>query len=174
MDAFEKLQELEEASKKVKKLDNELKTILISQFINLSYEIKKVEANYKENNMSNSDTIQVYYPILNVPNGFVKENERFYRLYDPYKTYIQYEYNLLGREKRELVVSEKVKLNQIFIKLKEDSNIIHVYTTLANIEVCINIGGRNYTFYRKANHEQLMREITKDYNNIQKIITFSQ
>ena len=82
MNLFEKVVKVKEVREKVKQEEKELRESLYSKFVNLPYQLKEVEADYDSEYYSPIDsTIEVYYPILNTPEGFKKEDEKFYREY---------------------------------------------------------------------------------------------
>lgn len=90
MDLFEKEVKVKKAKEKAKQEEKELRDSLRSQFVDLPYQLKEVEADY-EGAMFEGKKIKVYYPILDTPKGYKKENEKFCR---KYSNGINYEYTL--------------------------------------------------------------------------------
>lgn len=157
MDLFERTVEVKQLSERVNNLKKELRDNLLKKIVNLPYEVKEVEADYNSEYYSSTDrTIKVYYPILNTPEGFKKENEEFYR---EYSNCINHEYTLTDSQGRKVIIWEQVIFNSNVYISKMAHMSLNFNVPSPNIELKITIAGEEYRFKRLINQEHLIKEI---------------
>lgn len=157
MDLLKKEQEVKEAKEKANQLERELINSLRSQFVDLPYELKEIEADY-EGVMFEGKKKKVYYPILNIPEGYKKENERFYR---EYVNGIKHEYTLVDEEGEKVTILEYAPFeNDLYEDESENTHMrLDFYITRELIEYHISMFVEEYTLKRKFNKKQLLNEI---------------
>ncbi len=157
MDLLKKEQEVKEAKEKANQLERELINSLRSQFVDLPYELKEIEADY-EGVMFEGKKKKVYYPILNIPEGYKKENERFYR---EYANGIKHEYTLVDEEGEKVTILEYAPFgNDLYKDESENTHMrLDFYITRELIEYHISMFVEEYTLKRKFNKKQLLNEI---------------
>lgn len=157
MDLFKSAVEVKQLSERVTNLKKELRDNLLKKFVNLPYEVKEVEADYDSEYYSPTDrTIKVYYPILNTPEGFKKENEKFYR---EYSNCINHEYTLKDSQGRKVIIWEQVIFNSNVYRSKKAHMSLNFNIPSPNIELKITISGEEYRFKRLVNQKRLIKEI---------------
>lgn len=157
MDFLKKEQDVQEAMERAKQLKNELINSLRNQFVALPYELKEIEVDF-EGVMFEGKKIKVYYPILNNPKGYKKENERFYR---KYANGIKHEYTLIDEEGRKVTILEYATFENKLYKDKLENTHMYLNFYIADnfIEYYISMFVENYTFKREFNPKQLLNEI---------------
>ena len=80
MSVFKKVEEFKKVNEEAKKMNEEIRDTILKLFVDSQYETKEVEFDYDElvgaraNNVIPRN-IKVYYPIFNLPEGFVKEED---------------------------------------------------------------------------------------------------
>ena len=163
MDLFEKEVEVEETRKKAKQMEKELMDSLRSQFVNLPYDVKEVEADYESYYNSSDRRIKVYYPILNTPEGFKKEEEKFYR---EYANCINHEYTLIDGEGRKIKILEHAIFTCNIYETKKAHMRLDFYVTRESIEYNISMFLKEYTLKRNFNYKQLLNEIIGKENSV--------
>lgn len=156
MDLFKKVKEVSELVEKANKAKEELMSLITSQFVQLPYKMQMIEADYKEHINEKQNIIRVYYPVLDVPTGFVKENEKFYR---EYANCVMHEYTLKDEEGREVLIQE----HGTFVKsmYKSDKGIIELedYIASESIKYWITISAKRYNFVRKILYKDMLEQI---------------
>lgn len=155
MNLFEKVKEVKEYNEKANRLTKELRANLLKQFVELPYEIKEVEADYEHIYAGDSRIITVYYPILNTPDGLKKEEEKFYR---EYANCINHEYTLIDKEGRKVIMLEQAIFKSNVYK-SEKAYMSLNFDIVESIEFKIEILGETYSFKRKFNLKELIKEI---------------
>ncbi len=157
MDLFQKSAELKRLQEKEIELQQEIETELLEKFVNLLYEVKEVEADYNSDYYSPSDrTIKVYYPILNTPEGFEKENEIFYR---QYSNCINHEYTLKDSKKRKVTILEHAIIKSSIYESEKAYMRLKFNVPSVNIKIKITISDKVYRLERTINHKQLIKQI---------------
>lgn len=157
MDLFENAVEVKQLSERVINLKRQLVDNLLEKFVKLPYEVKEVDADYDSEYYSPTDrTIKVYYPILNTPEGFKKENEKFYR---EYSNCINHEYTLTDLQGRKVIIWEQVIFNSNVYISKIANMSLNFNVPSPNIELKITISGEEYRLKRLVNQKQMIKEI---------------
>lgn len=156
MNLFEKVKEVKEYNEKANRLMKELKDNLLNQFVELPYEIKEVKVNYPSRAADDKDGMQkVYYPILDTPKEFKKEDEKFYR---EYINCINHEYTLIGEEGRIVTIQEHAMFENDVYSSKKAFMRLDFYI-VENIEFNIKILGENYSLEKSFNLKELIKKI---------------
>lgn len=158
MNLFEKVGEVKECNEKANRLAKELKANLLKQFVELPYEIKKVEANYERTYSEDRDVIAVYYPILNTPEGYKKEEEKFYR---EYLNCINHEYTLIDEEGRKVTIWEQAIFERLVYYSRKAYMNLKFYIA-QSIEFKIEILGETYSFKKRLKKELIKEVIGKN------------
>ncbi len=137
MDVLKKVEEYEQVNKKARKLEEELSENLWKQFIDLPFKMQKIEIQessawrIKEVKEVKGVWQNVYYPELDVPEGYKKE-EKYVKLLE---NGIKHQYTLKDKEGRKIIILENATY---------DNCIIH--TIKGRIEVPFSIAGKRITY----------------------------
>ena len=156
MDLFEKVKEVSELIEKANKSKEELMFLLTSQFVELPYKMKKIEADYEKHLNGKQNIIKVYYPVLEVPTGFAKKNETFCR---EFANCVRHEYTLKNEEGREVQIKEKVAFDKTLYKSDKGIIVLEDYITSESINYCISISSERYNFARKILYKDMLEQI---------------
>lgn len=155
MNLFEKVKEVKECNEKANRLTKELKANLLKQFVELPYELKEVEANYEHVYANDSRIVSVYYPILNTPKGFKREDEKFYR---EYANCVDHEYTLSDEEGRKVTIFEQA-IFENYVYKSERAYMSLRFDIVENIEFKIEMLGETYSFKKGFNLKELIKKI---------------
>lgn len=156
MDLFEKVKEVSELVEKANKAKEELMSMLKIQFLNFPYQMKIIEAGYDEHPYGNQSIIKVYYPVLDVPTGFVKEDETFYR---EFANCIKHEYTLKDEEGRKVQIEEHGTFDHKVHKSAKGAVELRNCIISPEIKYGISISGERYNFVRKILYKDMLEQI---------------
>lgn len=152
MDLFEKVVVIEKIKENAERRYEELRKNLRSQFIDIPYQLKEIEAKREYD----TDPIKVYYPILDTPEGFVKEDEKFYR---KYANCVIHEYTLIDKDGKKATILEELPFNRSFDDNKKYWLQLGFNISSSSIEYIINISGKKYKFARKIELDILIKQV---------------
>lgn len=174
MNILEKVKEIERQEQSLKKLIEEIKNVIFKTFINVSFEVKLL------NKLFNIDFKKdAFYPILDVPEDFVKEKERCYKISSSKANNIIYEYEL-NKDGTKIRIVENTQLSDIVSKSSRNSqNYISFknwYIPVRKISYVVTINGKVFEFYRSVNYSEILKSILQLSNikNPSKVITFNK
>lgn len=170
MELFEKNQKLKKLKEDMNKTNDEILEILYG-FLNLQYQTKLIQAGYPDRQEEQKTKITIYYPELAVPNGFRKENERYFR---NMANVIEHQYTLVN-EKGKIIVNEKANFIGRITKRDENKDEVAIlqlksaYIIDESIRYRFEIEGENFQFLRNFSFgdilEQLLGEQHVDYSD---------
>lgn len=170
MELFEKTQELKKLKEDMIQTNTEILEIL-NGFLNLQYQTKLIQAGYPDRQEEQKTKITIYYPELAVPNGFRKENERYFR---NLANVIEHQYTLVN-EKGKIIVNEKANFIRRITKRDENKDEVAIlqlksaYIIDESIRYRFEIEGENFQFLRNFSFgdilEQLLGEQHVDYSD---------
>ena len=170
MELFEKNQKLKKLKEDMNKTNDEILEILYG-FLNLQYQTKLIQAGYPDRQEEQKTKITIYYPELAVPNGFRKENERYFR---NLANVIEHQYTLVN-EKGKIIVNEKANFIGRITKRDENKDEVAIlqlksaYIIDESIRYRFEIEGENFQFLRNFSFgdilEQLLGEQHVDYSD---------
>lgn len=170
MELFEKTQELKKLKEDMIQTNTEILEIL-NGFLNLQYQTKLIQAGYPDRQEEQKTKITIYYPELAVPNGFRKENERYFR---NLANVIEHQYTLVN-EKGKIIVNEKANFIGRITKRDENKDEVAIlqlksaYIIDESIRYRFEIEGENFQFLRNFSFgdilEQLLGEQHVDYSD---------
>lgn len=170
MELFEKNQKLKKLKEDMNKTNDEILEILYG-FLNLQYQTKLIQAGYPDRQEEQKTKITIYYPELAVPNGFRKENERYFR---NMANVIEHQYTL-ENEKGKIIVNEKANFIRRITKRDENKDEVAIlqlksaYIIDESIRYRFEIEGENFQFLRNFSFgdilEQLLGEQHVDYSD---------
>lgn len=170
MELFEKTQELKKLKEDMIQTNTEILEIL-NGFLNLQYQTKLIQAGYPDRQEEQKTKITIYYPELAVPNGFRKENERYFR---NLANVIEHQYTL-ANEKGKIIVNEKANFIGRITKRDENKDEVAIlqlksaYIIDESIRYRFEIEGENFQFLRNFSFgdilEQLLGEQHVDYSD---------
>ena len=170
MELFEKTQELKKLKEDMIQTNTEILEIL-NGFLNLQYQTKLIQAGYPDRKEKQKTKITIYYPELVVPNGFRKENERYFR---NLANVIEHQYTLVN-EKGKIIVNEKANFIGRITKRDENKDEVAIlqlksaYIIDESIRYRFEIEGENFQFLRNFSFgdilEQLLGEQHVDYSD---------
>ena len=170
MELFEKTQELKKLKEDMIQTNTEILEIL-NGFLNLQYQTKLIQAGYPDRQEEQKTKITIYYPELAVPNGFRKENERYFR---NMANVIEHQYTLVN-EKGKIIVNEKANFIGRITKRDENKDEVAIlqlksaYIIDESIRYRFEIEGENFQFLRNFSFgdilEQLLGEQHVDYSD---------
>lgn len=170
MELFEKNQKLKKLKEDMNKTNDEILEIL-DGFLNFQYQTKLIQAGYPDRQEEQKTKITIYYPELAVPNGFRKENERYFR---NMANVIEHQYTLVN-EKGKIIVNEKAIFIRRITKRDENKNEVAVlqlksaYIIDESIRYRFEIEGETFQLLRNFSFgdilEQLLGEQHVDYSD---------
>lgn len=170
MELFEKNQKLKKLKEDMNKTNDEILEIL-DGFLNFQYQTKLIQAGYPDRQEEQKTKITIYYPELAVPNGFRKENERYFR---NMANVIEHQYTLVN-EKGKIIVNEKAIFIRRITKRDENKNEVAVlqlksaYIIDESIRYRFEIEGETFQLLRIFSFgdilEQLLGEQHVDYSD---------
>lgn len=170
MELFEKNQKLKKLKEDMNKTNDEILEIL-DGFMNFQYQTKLIQAGYPDRQEEQKTKITIYYPELAVPNGFRKENERYFR---NMANVIEHQYTLVN-EKGKIIVNEKAIFIRRITKRDENKNEVAVlqlksaYIIDESIRYRFEIEGETFQLLRNFSFgdilEQLLGEQHVDYSD---------
>lgn len=170
MELFEKNQMLKKLKEDMNKTNDEILEIL-DGFLNFQYQTKLIQAGYPDRQEEQKTKITIYYPELAVPNGFRKENERYFR---NMANVIEHQYTLVN-EKGKIIVNEKAIFIRRITKRDENKNEVAVlqlksaYIIDESIRYRFEIEGETFQLLRNFSFgdilEQLLGEQHVDYSD---------
>lgn len=170
MELFEKNQKLKKLKEDMNKTNDEILEIL-DGFLNFQYQTKLIQAGYPDRQEEQKTKITIYYPELAVPNGFRKENERYFR---NMANVIEHQYTLVN-EKGKIIVNEKAIFIRRITKIDENKNEVAVlqlksaYIIDESIRYRFEIEGETFQLLRNFSFgdilEQLLGEQHVDYSD---------
>lgn len=170
MELFEKNQKLKKLKEDMNKTNDEILEIL-DGFLNFQYQTKLIQAGYPDRQEEQKTKIMIYYPELAVPNGFRKENERYFR---NMANVIEHQYTLVN-EKGKIIVNEKAIFIRRITKRDENKNEVAVlqlksaYIIDESIRYRFEIEGETFQLLRNFSFgdilEQLLGEQHVDYSD---------
>lgn len=170
MELFEKTQELKKLKEDMIQTNTEILEIL-NGFLNLQYQTKLIQAGYPDRQEEQKTKITIYYPELAVPNGFRKENERYFR---NLANVIEHQYTLVN-EKGKIIVNEKANFIRRITKRDENKDEVAIlqlksaYIIDESIRYRFEIEGENFQFLRNFSFgdilEQLLGKQHVDYSD---------
>ena len=147
MDLFEKAVVIEKIKENAERRYEELRKDLRSQ-----YQLKEIEAKREYD----TDPIKVYYPILDTPEGFVKEDEKFYR---KYANCVMHEYTLIDKDGKKATILEELPFNGSFDDNKKYWLQLGFNISSSSIKYLINISGKKYKFAKKIKLNILIKQV---------------
>lgn len=162
MEIIKKVNELQEEVMRTTKLKQEIKDILFENFINVPYKIVRINNKIEKKVSFKEDA---YYPILNVPNGFSKEEETFLVMPSSTKNDIMYKYCLKDESGARIEITESTILSNIinnpihrtgsYIELQFYIPTIKInYTVVVNKEV--------FSFSIEVNYKEILEDLVED------------
>ena len=156
MNLFEKVKDFRDLNEKVKKLDEEIRKEILTKFVNLRYQIKQIEAGYEERREEETRKVKVYYPVLDLPEGFSKKDEKFFR---QFANQIVHTYTLINEEGEELKVSESASFGiDVYenkgIRIRVEDNIF-----VGNILYEVSFQDIVYKLSREINLEEKLGQL---------------
>lgn len=154
MELFEKLKEFKEVDEKAQKLNGELKEFILSKFVKLRYEMQAVEACYSYE-VSN-ERIKGYYPVLDLPEGFVKENETFIR---NYANQVIHKYTLIDKQNQKVKIEEVACFESTIYDTKKGKMFLDFSIVSGVVEYKITISEVNYHFKRNFDYEEMIEQV---------------
>ena len=170
MELFEKNQKLKKLKEDMNKTNDEILEIL-DGFLNFQYQTKLIQSGYPDRQEEQKTKITIYYPELAVPNGFRKENERYFR---NMANVIEHQYTLVN-EKGKIIVNEKAIFIRRITKRDENKNEVAVlqlksaYIIDESIRYRFEIEGETFQLLRNFSFgdilEQLLGEQHVDYSD---------
>ena len=170
MELFEKNQKLKKLKEDMNKTNDEILEVL-DGFLNFQYQTKLIQAGYPDRQEEQKTKITIYYPELAVPNGFRKENERYFR---NMANVIEHQYTLVN-EKGKIIVNEKAIFIRRITKRDENKNEVAVlqlksaYIIDESIRYRFEIEGETFQLLRNFSFgdilEQLLGEQHVDYSD---------
>ncbi len=144
---------------------------ILDGFLNFQYQTKLIQAGYPDRQEEQKTKITIYYPELAVPNGFRKENERYFR---NMANVIEHQYTLVN-EKGKIIVNEKAIFIRRITKRDENKNEVAVlqlksaYIIDESIRYRFEIEGETFQLLRNFSFgdilEQLLGEQHVDYSD---------
>ena len=160
MDLFKQAKETEELIKRAAEAKKKLMAELERNLLALPYNMQIVEANYKERLGIERKDIKVYYPVLEVPQGFTKENEEFYR---NYANCVMHEYDLKDERERSIHIEEKVTFDNELYRSKKGVILIEKnHISLPKVNYNISISGKIFSFTRNLFYKDMLEQILKE------------
>ena len=160
MDLFKQAKETEELIKRAAEAKKKLMAELERNLLALSYNMQIVEANYKERLGKERKDIKVYYPVLEVPQGFTKENEEFYR---NLANCVMHEYDLKDERERSIHIEEKVTFDIELYRSKKGVILMKEnHISLPKVNYNISISGKIFSFIRNLFYKDMLEQILKE------------
>lgn len=171
MELFEKTQKLKKLKEDMNKTNKEILEILDGFLEELQYQTKLIRTVHQDRQEGRETEIAVYYPELTVPNGFCKENERYFRIMS---NVLEHQYTLVN-EKGKIIVNEKATFINRITKRDENKNEVAIlqlkksYIIAGKIDYSFEIEGEYFHFLRTFSFgdilEQLLGEQHLDYSD---------
>lgn len=132
---------------KLTQMEKELISSLEKQIVQLKYELQKIPVLKTGSPTDNVKYFDVYYPVLQYPITYTKENEVFYT--EKNLDVVFHDYTLRDTYERTLKIREKASLYQE-LKQEEKGILVCNNYVAGNVEYVIKIrDDRQYKFYRK-------------------------
>ena len=156
MNLFEKVEELKGLRQKAKELDAKIGEHMLNQFVNLRYQMQEIEAGYSEYYRMQSEKIKVYYPILDLAEGFSKRNDKFER---EYANLIRHTYILRNSEGRDIQIKEEANFTSCIYDTDEVAIKVDAFMVIKKIKYSINIVELSYEFYRKFTYQEILEQV---------------
>lgn len=158
---FEKVEEAKRINKEAYRINKELGTILSKQLIELPYKMEKVEVAYENGEQKE----EVYYPVLELPEGFTKENEVFYR---EYVANVAHEYTLKDNKGKDIKIKEVSQITcKPYSRLAIGEILLKFNITSRNICYIVDICDKQYKFARELKSIDMLGQIM-DINEVAK------
>lgn len=158
MDILKKVKEYDELEKKKNRIICEVNDFMASQAEKMTIHVKEIEIerNYEEILASKDyrETRICYYPVLDLPTGYIKENEVFYL---DEEARLFHEYVLKDKNNRKFKITENAHTSEWNI-----SNDYRVYSNLVNflliteIEYIIDGTIPKFSAKRKFDYEEML------------------
>lgn len=161
MDLFKKVEALRDVKEYIKKQEEEIREDILAKLVNLRYQIQEVEAGYIDR--EESETVKVNYPILDLPEGFLKSEDEFFRMY---ANQIVHMYTLKNSEGREIQIEEIANFKWGIYENLEVAIKVRPYMVLKNILYKINISEVSYKFYREFSYREMLEQVVEDKDMI--------
>lgn len=167
MDLFKQAKETENLFFRAEEAAEKLRIELERKFVMLPYNMEMVEIKEWKDAHPEIYKEKVHFPILEQPEGFIKEDEEFYE--NIHQDQVVHQYTLKDKEGRKIKVEENASLESSnlinfrkgiqskyspYIRLKMDDKII-----LETIQYKIKIGEREYSISRTFSHKDMVEEI---------------
>lgn len=161
MELFEKTQELKKIKEDMIQTNTEILEIL-NGFLNLQYQTKLIRAGYLERQEEWKEEITIYYPELTVPDGFSKEDERYFR---NMANVIEHQYALVDEKGRKILVYEDAVFVRGNVKRDENKNeVARLVLKKSNIisesiRYIFKIDGENFYLSRNFSFEDMLEQL---------------
>lgn len=157
MNLFEKVEEIKGLRQKAKELDAKIREDILNQFVNLRYQMQEIEVGYSEYYRMNPEKVKVYYPILDLVEGFSKSNDKFER---EYANLIIHTYTLKNSEGEKIQIKETSTFTRFIyendkVAIKVDDPCIVV----VKIQYRINISELSYEFCREFTYQEMIEQV---------------
>ena len=163
MDLFEKVKDYKGLDEKVNKLDKEIREELLTKFVNLRYQMNEIEVGYQRCEEDQVDKIKVYYPILDLAEGFSKSDEKFFR---KYANEVVHKYTLTNNEGKKVQVAEIAAFETIIYENHKIAVIVKPNIVSGQITYKINISELDYNVSRKFTYQEMIEQVVESKDTI--------
>lgn len=161
MELLKMVEECKKINEEARKVTEDLKTSLRNQFVDLRFEIKLVEieerSSFCRSGKDRLDT--VYYPILEVPKGYIKENEKYVR---ECLNALNHIYTLKDETGTQVEIEEHAIYQKDMYNTTKGRITIRPFNMVSKIiSYKIKVSGETYKFERKYEYEAMLQMILK-------------
>lgn len=154
MDLLKMVQKSIQLKEEARQTEANLREILRNLFVELQFEV--CQKGLQEETFSGSRQVKVYYPVLEVPKGFVKVDEKYVQKYANSWNHI---YTLKGENGIKVDIDEdaiyRCYISNFNGQIRLPGNIVE-YVTYK-----ITISGETYKFEREFEYEDMLYRISK-------------
>lgn len=161
MGLFKSVEKFRSLEEDLKKRDSKIKEELLSKFVNLKYQMQEVEAGYINRTYIKlgedpAEKVKVYYPILDLAEGFSKSEDMFFR---NCANEIVHTYTLTNSEGSKVQIEERATF--VWGIYEESEFFMKVIPNIASegINYKINISESSYKFYREFTYQEMIERI---------------
>lgn len=153
MSLFEKIEELKKLNIRERQLEIELKDLIIRKFLRVAYKMELLELIRDD-----GSKVKVYYPVLDLPAGYVKKEEKLF--WSPILEHgMACTYILSNMQGKEIKIHETAYFTNSFYdgKIKSDFNMIN-----KDVKYHIAIQEKEYQFERSFDCIELLDQVLEN------------
>lgn len=162
---IKKYQQIKDVQSTLLKMKNDLYDEIYNTFVNRQCNMKEVEIVYRPTKLEALDSskiINLYFPVLTIPEGYVKEGEEFFRVL---VKGINHKYKLRDEQGETIEILECANIGYKLYKVTNSCEELQTSIIHPNVNYSVKFGEEEYYYQRIFNYGEMFNQIFNDKVN---------